>query len=122
MTPLNIIDYAIIITLLFTIEPSIEYVIDNFCDLVIKFIEIMCDLVTFLIKICAWLIKKIIKISFNSLMVTLRVLGFTLFINIIVNILYHKKYITYNIFNIMEEEQNDLIKKIYDNIYKNYTY
>ncbi len=110
-----LLNYSILITILFTLLP----VIDSVCDILGQTI---IDLVRIGGKIIIYVSKMIIRFVLYYLMATLYVFWFVLIINVIVNLFQVKNYEPTNIFNTFVEEQNNLIRKIDIGIYKNYTY
>lgn len=103
-----LLDYSILITLLFTILPIIDFV----CDIIGL---IIIDLVRIIGKIIIYIIKMTIRFGLYYLMAILYVFWFALIINVMVNLFYEST----NIFNTFVEEQNNLIRKIDTGIYKN---
>lgn len=116
MIPVSyLLDYSILITILFTLLP----VIDSVCDILG---QIVVDLVRISGKIIIYVSKMIIRFGLYYMMATLYVFWFALIINVIINIFQVKNYAPTNILNTFVEEQNNLIRKIDIGIYKNYTY
>lgn len=122
MDIIEIFDYPIAIVLLFTLEPCIEWIMDSFCYLTIKFIKIICHVVSYVIKICVWLAKKNINILLNCMFTMLIIFWCAQTSIILSNSFYYKEYenSNMNIYDIIEKEHDNLIEKIYK--CKNKTY
>lgn len=116
MIPVSyLLDYSILITVLFILLP----VIDSVCDILGQTI---IELVRIIGKIIIYVSKMTIRFGLYYMMAILYVFWFALIINVIINIFHIKNYEQINIFNTFVEEQNNLIRKIDIGIYKNYTY
>lgn len=108
-----LLDYSILIILLFRLLP----VIDTICDFVG---QTLIDIVRIVGKIIIYVSKMIIRFGLYYFMAILYVFWFALIINVIVSLAQVKNYKSINIFDTFIEEQNNLINKIDTIIYANY--
>lgn len=125
MVALNIFDYAIGITLLFTFLPLIEKMIDFISwiiiGLAINVLYFIIELANFTCNIFFGLVKLLIRGSLYYLMAILYIYWISLIINILVNISNNQNFNYTHIYNITLEEQSAMMNKMYYDIYKNYT-
>lgn len=125
MIAFNIFDYAIVIVLLFTLLPFIEKMIDFIKWTVIGLTNDIGQLIIYLINGIGNLffnsVKLVVRGSLYYLMALLYIYWIALIINIISNVFNSHNYNFTHIYDIALEEQNNLINKVYSDVYKNYT-
>jgi hypothetical protein len=108
-----LLDYSVLIILLFRLLP----VIDSVCDFIG---QTLIDIVRIVGKIIIYVSKIIIRFGLYYFMAILYVFWFALIINVLISLVQVKNYESINIFGTFIEEQNNLINKIDIIIYANY--
>lgn len=126
MISFNIFDYAIIITIFFTLLPFIEKMIDFIKWMLISLTNDIGRLIIYLFNqignIFFCLVKLVIKGILCYLMALLYIYWIALITNIISNVFNSHNYNFTHIYYIALEEQNNLMNKIYGDSYLlNYT-
>jgi hypothetical protein len=125
MIAFNIIDYAIVIVLLFTLLPFIEKMIDFIGWIVIGLTN---DIGRFIIYLTNGIgnlffnsVKLVVRGSLYYLIALVYIYWIALIINIISNVFNSHNFNFTHIYDIALEEQNNLMNKVYGDVYKNYT-
>lgn len=126
MISFNIFDYAIIITIFFTLLPFIEKMIDFIKWMLISLTNDIGRLIIYLFNqignIFFCLVKLVIKGILYYLMALLYIYWIALIINIISNVFNSHNFNFIHIYDIALEEQNNLMNKVYSDVYLlNYT-
>lgn len=126
MIAFNIFDYAIVIVLLFTLLPFIEKMIDFIGWILIGLTNDIGRLIIYLTNgignLFFNLIKLVIKGILYYLMALLYIYWIALIINIISNVFNSHNFNFIHIYDIALEEQNNLMNKVYSDVYLlNYT-
>ena len=126
MISFNIFDYAIIITIFFTLLPFIEKMIDFIKWMLISLTNDIGRLIIYLTNgignIFFCLVKLVIKGILCYLMALLYIYWIALIINIISNVFNSHNFNFIHIYDIALEEQNNLMNKVHSDVYLlNYT-
>lgn len=126
MISFNIFDYAIIITIFFTLLPFIEKMIDFIKWMLISLTNDIGRLIIYLFNqignIFFCLVKLVIKGILCYLMALLYIYWIALIINIISNVFNSHNFNFIHIYDIALEEQNNLMNKVHSDVYLlNYT-
>lgn len=126
MISFNIFDYAIIITIFFTLLPFIEKMIDFIKWMLISLTNDIGRIIIYLFNqignIFFCLVKLVIKGILCYLMALLYIYWIALIINIISNVFNSHNFNFIHIYDIALEEQNNLMNKVHSDVYLlNYT-